>query len=133
MNIPVGQRRTSRDPQRDPNGAGHGHAAEHTAEHTVALLLYGLVSLALTWPLARRFATHMAGNGIDDPALGWNLWWIKTRLVDQVNLDIFHVGWMFHPIDINLAFYTLTPLNGLLSVPLQTSASLIVANNLLLL
>ncbi|MEZ4618000.1 MAG: hypothetical protein R2867_21160 [Caldilineaceae bacterium] len=38
---------------------------------------------------------------------------------------------MFHPIQINLAFYTLTPLNGLLSIPVQTGLSLIVANNLL--
>jgi hypothetical protein len=91
-----------------------------------------VLSVVLTWPLARHFASHVPGDGIDDPALAWNLWWIKTRLVDQLNLDIFHVGWMFHPIEINLAFYTLTPLNGLLSVPLQTAASLVVANNLLL-
>jgi hypothetical protein len=101
--------------------------------HLVLLLLYSLFALILTWPLAAHFTTHMPGNAIDDPSLGWNLWWLKTRLVDQVNPDIFHVGWMFHPIDINLAFYTLTPLNGLLSVPLQTAAGLIIANNLLLL
>ena len=40
---------------------------------------------------------------------------------------------MFYPISINLGFYTLTPLNGLLSVPLQTGLSLVVANNLILL
>src|SRR5690606_17477207 len=50
-----------------------------------------------------------------------------------LQLDIFHVDWLFHPIEINLGFYTLTPLNGLLSVPLQTAATLVVANNLLLL
>jgi hypothetical protein len=101
--------------------------------HLRVLSLYSLFALILTWPLATHFTTHMPGNAIDDPSLGWNLWWIKTRLVVQANPDIFHVGWMFHPIDINLAFYTLTPLNGLLSVPLQTSLSLIIANNLILL
>jgi hypothetical protein len=95
--------------------------------------LYSVLSLLLTWPLARHFTTHTPGDGIDDPALAWNLWWIKTRLVDQLQLDIFHTGWMFHPIEINLAFYTLTPLNGLLSVPLQTALTLVVANNLVLL
>ncbi len=103
------------------------------AGHRPALLLYSLLSLALTWPLVLHFATHVTGDGIDDPALTWNLWWIKARLVDQVNFDIFHSGWMFHPVEINLAFYTLTPLNGLLSVPLQTTSTLIIANNLLLL
>ena len=101
--------------------------------HWLALLLYTLLAAALTWPLLAHFTTHLAGDGIDDPSLAWNLWWLKARLVDQLNPDFFHVGWMFHPIGINLAFYTLTPLNGLLSVSLQTAASLVVAANVLLL
>ncbi len=101
--------------------------------HVQALLLFTVLALVLTWPLAAHFTTHVPGDGIDDPALAWNLWWIKARLVDQLNFDIFHADWMFYPIQINLGFYTLTPLNGLLSVPLQTSLSLIIANNLILL
>ena len=102
-------------------------------DHGLVLAGYLLAALALTWPLARHFTTHVPGDGIDDPALAWNLWWIKARLVDQLNLDIFHTGWMFHPVSINLAFYTLTPLNGLLSVPLQGAFGLVAANNLVLL
>ncbi|MEZ4656661.1 MAG: hypothetical protein R2911_03745 [Caldilineaceae bacterium] len=101
--------------------------------HLRALLLYVLLALLLTWPLAAHITTHVPGDGIDDPALAWNLWWVQERLINQLNLDIFHADWMFHPIDINLAFYTLTPLNGLLSVPLQSAFGLIVASNLLLL
>ncbi len=101
--------------------------------HLAALILYTLLALALTWPLAAHFTSHVPGDGIDDPALAWNLWWIKARLVDQLVPDIFHADWMFFPIGINLGFYTLTPLNGLLSIPLQTSLTLVVANNLLLL
>ena len=100
--------------------------------HGRALLLYAGLALLLTWPLVTRFATHVPGDGIDDPSLAWNLWWLKARLVDQLNADIFHVDWMFHPVRINLGFYTLTPLNGLLSIPLQTASSVVVANNLLL-
>jgi len=94
---------------------------------------YTVAALLLTWPLLRHVTTHVPGDGIDDPSLAWNLWWIKVRLVDQVNLDIFHVEWMFHPLTINLGFYTLTPLNGLLSVPLQTAFALIPASNTILL
>lgn len=101
--------------------------------HLLALVLYLLGSLLATWPLPAHFTTHVTGDGIDDPALAWNLWWVKFRLVDQLQPDIFHVGWMFHPIEINLGFYTLTPLNGLLSVPLQTATTVLVANNLMLL
>ena len=95
------------------------------------LLAYTVGALLLTWPLARHFTTHVPGDGIDDPALAWNLWWIKARLVDQLRPDIFHMGWMFHPIQINLAFYTLTPLNGLISIPLQAAFGLVPAVNLL--
>ncbi len=98
----------------------------------LALALYTVLALILTWPLAARFTTHVAGDGIDDPALAWNLWWVKLRLVDQLNPDLFHVGWMFHPVDINLAFYTLTPLNGLASIPLQLAFGLTAATNVLL-
>lgn len=101
--------------------------------HSWVLLAYSVAALLLTWPLALHLTTHMPGNAIDDPSLGWNLWWLKHQLLDQGNFDIFHVDWMFYPIEINLAFYTLTPLNGLLSIPLQTATSLTVANNLSLL
>lgn len=101
--------------------------------HILALVAYWVGSLLATWPLAAHLTTHAPGDGIDDPALAWNLWWIKARLVDQLQPDIFHVGWMFHPIEINLGFYTLTPLNGLISVPIQSATTLVVANNILLL
>lgn len=96
------------------------------------LLLYLTVTLLTTWPLAARFSTHIPGDGIDDPALTWNLWWIGERLVNQLEWDIFHVDWMFWPLGINLAFYTLTPLNGLLSLPFQFALSLPFASNTIL-
>ena len=100
--------------------------------HLVALLLYSLLSLALTWPLLIQFTSHVPGDGIDDPALTWNLWWIKHSLVDQ-QLNPFQSGWMFYPIGVNLAFYTLTILNGLLALPLQVALGLVTASNLVLL
>ncbi|MCC6457005.1 MAG: hypothetical protein IT328_18760 [Caldilineaceae bacterium] len=109
------------------------HTPIHRSAHALALIAYLLGSLLATWPLAAHFTTHVTGDGIDDPALAWNLWWIKHRLVDQLQPDIFHSGWLFHPIQINLGFYTLTPLNGLISVPIQTAMTLTIANNLILL
>jgi hypothetical protein len=100
--------------------------------HLLALLFYSLLSLALTYPLVAQFGSHVPGDGIDDPALAWNLWWIKHSLVDQ-QINPFLSGWMFYPLGINLAFYTLTVLNGLLSVPLQVALGLVPASNLVLL
>lgn len=102
------------------------------------LLLLVFLSLVLTWPLLLHITTHAPGDGIDDPALAWNLWWAKYSWVDRAGLDglvhnPFDGDFMFYPISINLAFYTLTLLNGALSIPLQSVISLILTNNLLLL
>ena len=102
-------------------------------KHLAVLAGYGLVSLLFTWPLVAHLTTHVPGDGIDDPALVWNLWWLQERLINQLDPHLFNVDWMFYPVRINLAFYTLTPFNGLLSVPLQSAFGLVVANNILFL
>ncbi len=109
--------------------------------HLLALAGFLLLSLLLTWPLLPNLTTHVPGDGIDDPALAWNLWWVKYAAVDR-QVSLFDSRWMFHPVGINLAFYTLTVSNGLLATPLQIAlippgapahTGIIVAYNLLLL
>ncbi|HEY51902.1 MAG TPA: hypothetical protein G4N94_00395 [Caldilineae bacterium] len=100
------------------------------------IFLLALLSLLLTWPLLPHIFTHAPGDGIDDPALAWNLWWAKHSWVDRAGLgglahNPFDADVMFYPISINLAFYTLTLLNGALSIPLQSALSLILTTNLL--
>ncbi len=102
------------------------------------LLLFAILALTLTWPLLPHIATHAPGDGIDDPALAWNLWWARVSFVDRAGENgLVHNPFvgdsMFHPIGINLAFYTLTLWNGALSIPLQSAMSLLLASNLLLL
>jgi len=106
--------------------------------YLLILALFTGLALALTWPLLPHIATHVPGDGIDDPALGWNLWWAKHSFVDRAGENgLVHNPFvgdsMFHPIGINLAFYTLTLWNGALSIPLQSGLNLILASNLLLL
>jgi hypothetical protein len=96
------------------------------------LWAYVGLSLVLTWPLAAHLAGYVPGDGIDNPALAWNLWWLKHALVDQLQ-NPFACAWMFWPVGINLAFYTLTVLNGLLSIPLQVVLGIVPAYNVLLL
>lgn len=96
------------------------------------LLIFVVLSLLLTWPLATHFATHVPGDGIDDPALAWNLWWVNHALVARPQ-NPFQVAWQFWPVGINLAFYTLTVLNGMAAIPLQAAFGVIPAYNLILL
>jgi hypothetical protein len=94
--------------------------------------LYSLLALVLTYPLTLHFTTHVPGDGGDDPALAWNLWWVKYALLD-LGINPFHCDYMFHPIGVNLAFYTLTVLNALISIPLQVTFGLVPASNIVLL
>lgn len=101
------------------------------ATHLLVLGSYVLLACILTWPLVLHFSTHVPGDGGDDPALTWNLWWVRYSLEHAANP--FDCDFMFYPIGINLAFYTLTVLNGCLSAPLQTTLGLISAANITLL
>ena len=100
--------------------------------HLGVLLVYGLLALALTYPLAAHLGSHVPGNGIDDPPLTWNLWWVRTALLEK-GTNPFQCDYLFYPLGINLSFYTLTVLNGLLSIPLQAVLPLVASSNLLFL
>ncbi len=100
--------------------------------HLVVLGGYLLLALVLTWPLAAHWSSHVPGNGADDPPLTWNLWWVRHALL-SLGTNPFRCDYLFYPLGINLAFYTLTVLNGLLSIPLQAVLGLVPASNLLLL
>jgi hypothetical protein len=93
-----------------------------------ALGTYAVLALVLTYPLVLHFTTHVPGDGSDDPALAWNLWWVPYALVHLGRSPI-DCDYMFYPIGINLAFYTLTYLNALLSIPFQYAFNLVIATN----
>ncbi len=99
-------------------------------EHAVVLALYLLVTVLLTCPLVFHFTTHVPGDGSDDPALVWNLWWVKHAVVDLHSNPLL-CDYMFYPLGIDLTFYTLTILNGFASVPLQPLLGLVSTNNVI--
>lgn len=95
----------------------------------LALLAYFLLTLVLTYPLILNLTTHVAGDGSDDPALAWNLWWVPHALLDLGQNPIY-TDYMFFPIGLNLGFYTLTYLNAFLAIPFQFVFGLVPAANL---
>ena len=98
----------------------------------LVLMAFTLLALVLTWPLVSRFDSHVPGNGVDDPPLTWNLWWVRYALL-KLGTNPFNCDYLFYPLGINLSLYTLTVLNGLLSLPLQAVLGLVPTSNLLLL
>jgi hypothetical protein len=93
-----------------------------------ALLAYSVLALVLTYPLILNSTTHVAGDGSDDPALAWNLWWVPHAIINLGTSPIY-CDHMFYPIGLNLAFYTLTYLNAFLAVPIQYAFNLVLAAN----
>jgi hypothetical protein len=90
---------------------------------------YLLLAVILTWPTAGQLTTHLPGDGGDDPAIAWNLWWIKYALLNE-GQNLFQTDFMFYPVGINLAFYTLTLLNALTALPLTLNLGVVTASNL---
>ncbi len=96
------------------------------------LLLYILLAILLTYPLILNFTHAVPGHGADDPYLAWNIWWVKWSLLDLRSNPLFS-DYNFYPIGVNLGTYTLTLLNGLLSIPVQLAWDVIPADNLVVL
>ncbi len=97
--------------------------------HIAVLMLYLALAILLTWPTATHVSTHLPGDGGDDPAIAWNLWWVKHALL-TLRTSPLHSDFLFYPIGINLAFYTLTVLNALTALPLTLNAGVVAASNL---
>jgi hypothetical protein len=87
------------------------------AETAGVLVAYTLLTVLMTWPLATAFTTHLP-TGSDGWQYLWNLWWMKTALVD-LHTNPFHTDLLYYPYGVSLYFDTLTPLLGVISVPLQ--------------
>ena len=90
---------------------------------------YVLLAVVCTYPLFLQLGTHVPGDGTDDPALTWNLWWSRFSILD-LHVSPLYTDYVFYPIGINLTSFTATFLNGLLSIPLQLVFGVIIANNL---
>jgi hypothetical protein len=92
------------------------------------LLAYTLLTLGMTYPLARHFFTAIPGDGFDGWQNLWNLWWMRQALLVEHRSPYF-TDLLYYPTGVSLLFHTLNPFNGLISLPLQLAAGLYVAYN----
>jgi hypothetical protein len=85
------------------------------------LAFSALLGVALTWPLATRFASHLPGgahkDGLEDAYQNvWNLWWTVEALSRPANL--WATDRFFFPERPNLLYHTLSPVNTIMSAPI---------------
>jgi len=90
----------------------------HRRQGTIlALLAYGLLAVAMTWPAAARLGTHLAGEGSDLRVHQWTFWWVKQSIMEGHNP--FYTDLLFHPHGVSLAYHDIPWFNIALWLPLQ--------------
>lgn len=96
--------------------------------HAAVLAGYALLTVIMTWPLARHARTAIPGDSFDGWQNYWNLWWVKLALVERFQNPL-TTDLLYAPTGVGLYFHTLNPFNGLVTLPIQLNGGLIPAYN----
>jgi hypothetical protein len=81
------------------------------------LIIYGLVAVVMTWPVAAQLRTHLPGGGDDLWVHQWTFWWVKESTVKGNNP--LHTHLLFYPKGVSLATHNFAWLNIAAWLPLQ--------------
>lgn len=71
----------------------------------LVLLAYGLLSVAMTWPLAARLTTDLP-SGMDTLVHYWNDWWSDHAL--RSGQPLYHTSYMLYPHGITLVYHNIS-------------------------
>ena len=92
-------------------------------------LVYVVLSVLMTWPLARHLSTRFGGNNYDIFNVYWGSWWIRKALTTGQSLYV--TKHLLYPIGFDLTTFAFSPLYAFLWIPLTWIVSPIAAYNLL--
>ncbi len=84
-------------------------------EHGTALLIYALLSIALSWPTIRYFTSHIAGGGPDALHNLWIFW--HTQQVVLGHQPPFSTTLLYYPHGASLLTHGLGPVTGIFALP----------------
>ncbi len=102
-------------PQPTPTSPSSGLAA-WLDRPGVALGLFLLLTLAMTWPLVVEFTSALPAGSGDVRQNFWNFWWWKKCLLD-LHQHPYWTQYLFFPTGVSLIFYTHSSFNMLLALP----------------
>jgi hypothetical protein len=94
-----------------------GQLARRALAAAAVPALYGLLFVALTWPAAARFTTHILADDGDGFQMYWNVWWVRHALLGGADHP-FTTHLLFYPETPSLLTHSLHPFAGLLTLPL---------------
>ena len=101
--------------------------------HAGLLAAYLLLTCILSYPLITHLTTHVPGSELwafDEYTFVWDIWWFKHALLVLQQSPLTN-NYIFYPIGINLALFTLTVFNGALAMPLLPWLPLPLVSNLI--
>ncbi|MGQ9584184.1 MAG: interleukin-like EMT inducer domain-containing protein [Anaerolineae bacterium] len=101
----------------------------------LALAIFTLLTLVLSYPLPLRFSTHVPGSAtwaFDEYTFVYNLWWFKYATLD-LGSNPLYCQHIFYPLGASFVLYTYVLYHALISLPLQPFLTLPAVSNLLLL
>ena len=101
------------------------------ARHVALLILFAIVAVGWTWPVAGRVGSAVPGDPGDNYSFIWNLWWMRHVLATP-GLAYFHTTYLFHPFGTSLANHPNTALPALIGATLLGRASPAAAQSVLL-
>jgi hypothetical protein len=84
-------------------------------DHAVPLLLYALLSLALTWPMVATFTSQIPGTTNDAHNGLWVMWHVKEAL--RGAQPLFDLPLLYYPHGATLLTHVPGPLTGLFALP----------------
>jgi hypothetical protein len=108
------------------------HNWKRSRIYLVVLLIYVVLALVLTWPLAMHLFTHIPGSynwAFDEYTFVWNSWWFRYSLLNLGEHPL-HSNYIFYPITVDLILFTYNLFNVLISFPLQPFLPLTTISNL---
>lgn len=97
----------------------------------LALVLFVVLTLLLTWPLAAGLTARAPGTAtwaFDESTFIWNIWHFKHSLLDLHSSPL-HSDLIWRPLGIDLILYTYNFFNALVGLPVLLVSSPVVASN----
>lgn len=91
---------------------------EKIKEPAWVIAAFTILTLILTYPGILNLSTKFMCDGGDGFQNMWNMWWLKTSLLD-LRQNPYHTTYLHYPDGVSLLFQTFNPFNGLISIPLQ--------------
>ncbi len=95
----------------------------------ISWLVYGLLAVLMTWPLALHLSTRLGGSDPDLFNVYWGNWWVHQALTTGQNP--YMTRYLIYPQGFDLTTFAFSPLLALLSIPLNWVVSPVVGYNLL--